>query len=78
MTALLMIALWFEQPAQPDPVCFASDVAKLCCPSACAVKKSPKWTQADGALRGCMKSIGCSDGESKSATVGTKCNCSSR
>ncbi len=74
MTPLLMAALLLGLNA-PDPVCFASEVAKLCCPSACAVKNSPKWERANDVLRGCMKGIGCSDGESKGATVGMKCNC---
>lgn len=65
-----------EQGQPPaEAVCFASDVKQLCCPSACAVKSSLKWAKADEVLRACMRSIGCSDGESKSATVFSRCNC---
>lgn len=73
MNFALLIALWFQQPA--EPMCFASDVQKLCCPSACAMKASPKWTEADGVLRACMKGIGCSEGESRGATVFMRCDC---
>ena len=59
----------------PAPLCFASDVKALCCPSACAVKNSPKWETADRVLRSCMAGIGCGDSESKSATVFERCNC---
>ena len=65
------MALWFEQPAAP--MCFTSDVQRLCCPSACAVKDSPKWTQANDVLRGCARGIGCKDVEAW--TVGMKCEC---
>jgi hypothetical protein len=61
---------------QAEPVCFNSDVKALCCPSACAVKRSLKWSKADETLRACMKGIGCSDSESKSATVFMRCSCS--
>ena len=62
-------------PPPAEPVCFASDVKALCCPSACAVKASPKWMQADQVLRSCMRGLGCSDSESKGATVFNRCNC---
>jgi len=75
MTPLVMAALLLGLNLEGVPMCFMSDVKQLCCPSACATKNSPKWTQADQVLLGCMKGIGCSDGESKNATVGMKCNC---
>jgi len=55
--------------------CFQSDVHVYCCPSACAVRNSPKWSDADKVLRSCMRSVGCSDSESKGATVGMRCSC---
>lgn len=69
----VLLVLLTEGPALS--ACFASDVAKLCCPSACAVKNSPKWERANDVLRGCMKGIGCSDSESKGETVGMRCDC---
>jgi hypothetical protein len=78
MTPFMMAALLLGLDLDVVPLCFSSDIQKFCCPSACAVKNSPKWTQADGVLRGCMKGIHCSDGESNGATVGMKCNCTSK
>jgi hypothetical protein len=78
MTPLVMAALLLGLNLEAVPMCFSSDVKQLCCPSACATKNSPKWTQADQVLRGCMKGIGCSDGESKNATVGMRCTCPSK
>jgi len=63
------------EPPTAEPVCFVSDVQKYCCPSACVVKDSPKWHQANDVLRACMRGIGFSDAESKGATVFTKCSC---
>lgn len=74
MTPILLAALLLGLDT-PESVCFASDVAKLCCPSACAVKNSPKWEQTNEVLRECMKGIGSSDGESKDATVSMRCKC---
>jgi len=62
-------------PPPADPVCLQSEVRQTCCPSACAAKKSPHWYKADSVLRGCMKGLGCSDADSKGATVFMKCNC---
>ena len=73
-TFALLMALGFDVPA-PAELCFMSDVQKLCCPSACAVKDSPKWTDANEVLRACMRGIGCSEGDSKGASVFMKCNC---
>ena len=78
MTPFMMAALLLGLNLDAVPLCFSSDIKQYCCPSACATKNSPKWTQADQVLRGCMKGIGCSDGESKGATVGMKCNCASK
>ena len=69
MTPLVMAALLLGLNLDAVPVCFSSDVKALCCPSACAVKNSPKWEQANEVLRGCMRGLGCSDGESRGATV---------
>lgn len=66
-TALLMLLL------EAEPVCWASDVAALCCPAACATKASSKWPQADEVLRSCMRGLGCSRVEG--ATVGMRCGC---
>lgn len=75
MTAKLAPAVLEYGPPPAAPVCFVSDVKSLCCPSACAVKRSPKWETADRVLRSCMAGIGCSDSESKGATVGMRCDC---
>lgn len=53
--------------------CFASDVRAYCCPSACAVKKSSHWYQANDVLRGCARGLGCKRVDSW--TVGMRCNC---
>lgn len=69
---ILAVALWFG--VEVEPMCFASDVRALCCPSACAAKNTPgKWTQADEMLRSCARSIGCKSVESW--TVGMRCEC---
>lgn len=73
MNFALLLALWFEQP--PAEMCFSSDVKALCCPSACSAKNSPHWDRANAVLRSCMKGLGCSDAESKGATVGMRCDC---
>ena len=78
MTPFMLAVLLLGLNLDAVPLCFSSDIKQLCCPSACATKNSPKWTQADQLLRGCMKGIGCSDGESKGATVGMKCTCASK
>ena len=68
---LLTIALLFVTP-EASPMCFASDVRVICCPGACAVKRSVHWTKANEVLRGCMRGIGCED---NTATVGMRCDC---
>lgn len=75
MTPFALAALLVGLHLDAVPQCFASDVKQLCCPSACATKNSPKWTQANDVLRSCMKGIGCSDSDSKNATVGLRCEC---
>jgi hypothetical protein len=76
MIATLFIATLFGlEPSEPVAGCFSSDVKTLCCPSACAVKDSPKWSTANDVLRACMRGIGCSDSDSKNATVFMKCDC---
>lgn len=70
----LLVALWFTPTA--EPMCFASDVKALCCPSACAAKRDVHlWPKANDVLRGCMRGLGCSDSESKNASVQMRCNC---
>lgn len=64
----LLLASWLTLST-----CFASDVKAYCCPSACAVKKSSHWYQANEVLRGCMRGLGCSSVEG--ATVYMKCGC---
>lgn len=61
--------------ADAEPLCFASDVKALCCPSACTTKNSPKWERANDILRACMRGLGCSDAESRGATVFMRCEC---
>ena len=73
MTAFIMAALLLGMN-EDLPMCFSSDVQKLCCPSACATKDSSKWDKANEVLRGCARGIGCKDVDSW--TVGMKCNCS--
>jgi len=75
MTAFVMAAMLLGFNPDAVPMCFASDVKKLCCPSACATKDSPKWPKANEVLQACMRGIGCSDGDSKSATVFMRCEC---
>lgn len=71
MIATLLIASLFGFEA--EPVCFSSEVQALCCPSACAVRNSPKWTEADDVLRACAKGIGCKSVDSWSVSM--RCNC---
>lgn len=54
--------------------CFRSDVRALCCPSACAVSRSPRWYDADHTLTACARATGCYDGQ---GTLDTRmiCNC---
>jgi len=73
MNFAIIIAMLFTQ--SPEQVCFASDVSKLCCPSACGAKKSPHWYQADGVLRVSMRGLGCRASESKTANLSMSCNC---
>lgn len=67
-----LVILFVESLAHAS--CFDSDVKSYCCPSACAVKKSSHWYQADAVLQQCMQSIGCGE-KSSSASVFMKCNC---
>ena len=48
---------------EAEAACFRSDVKQLCCPSACAVKDSPKWYRANDTLAQCAKSLGCDSGK---------------
>ncbi len=73
MTALAMALVLLGQNPDAVPLCFQSDVKQLCCPSACAVKNSPKWTEANDVLRACAKGIGCKSVDSW--TVGMRCDC---
>jgi hypothetical protein len=63
---------------ESEPMCFSSDVQSLCCPAACATRSGPKWSQADDVLRSCAKGIGCSNSETKGASVFMRCNCGAR
>lgn len=75
MLATLLFSMNLDDDAPGAPMCFASDVKQLCCPSACAAKNTPgKWTQANEILRGCMRGLGCKSGVD-SATVGMLCDC---
>ncbi len=77
-TAQLAPSVLEYGPPPPERVCFSSDVQRYCCGSACAVKNSPKWERANDVLRACMRGIGCSDSESKGATVGLRCDCKAK
>jgi hypothetical protein len=57
MTAFVMAAMLLGFNSDAVPMCFASDVRKLCCPSACATKNSPKWPKANEVLRACMRGV---------------------
>lgn len=70
-----IFALWFAvETHQVEPVCFASDVQRVCCPGACAARDGKEWPRANEILRGCMRGIGCKSGVD-SATVFMKCKC---
>ncbi len=60
--------------AQAEPVCFNADVKALCCPGACAVKSSPKWSRANEVLRSCARGLGCKNVDAW--TVFMRCDCS--
>lgn len=45
--------------------CFQSDVRAMCCPSACAVLRSPRWYDADRTLTACARSLGCYNNDRK-------------
>ncbi|HEY5957410.1 MAG TPA: hypothetical protein VIV60_12680 [Polyangiaceae bacterium] len=75
MIATLLIVALFGLEA--EPMCFASDVQRVCCPSACAAKNGKEWTHANEILRGCMLGLGCKSGV-ESATVFMRCSCPSK
>jgi len=75
MTPIVMAAMLLGIHLEATPLCFSSDVKQLCCPGACSAKNGPKWSQANDILRGCMRGLGCSDSESKGATVFMRCDC---
>ena len=53
--------------------CFQSDLRAVCCPAACAAKKSTHWyQQADEILNGCAAAMGC---ERKRYLVAMYCDC---
>ncbi len=55
--------------------CTSFDVKDACCAAGCAAKKGSNWSKADDILRGCMRGLGCSESDAKSATVFMKCDC---
>lgn len=55
--------------------CASWDVREVCCPAGCAAKKGTNWPKADAILRACMAGLGCSESDTKSATVFMKCDC---
>ena len=57
VTPFMMAALLLGLDLDAVPMCFSSDVEQLCCPSACATKNSPKWTQANDVLHACGGSV---------------------
>jgi hypothetical protein len=75
MTPVVMAAMLLGFHLEAMPMCFSSDVKQLCCRGACSAKNGTKWSQANDILRGCMRGLGCSDSESKGATVFMRCDC---
>ncbi len=55
--------------------CASWDIKDSCCPAGCAAKKGTNWAKADDILRGCMRGLGCNEGDVKGATVFMKCDC---
>lgn len=55
--------------------CAPWDIRDNCCPAGCAAKKTNQWPKADNILRGCMRGLGCTEDQTKSATVFIKCDC---
>ena len=74
LASLLVALTGHAEP--PATMCFASDVRALCCPMACAMLQSSRWYEADAALRGCMRGLGCKPPASE--TVGMVCECTTR
>jgi hypothetical protein len=58
--------------------CSSFDVRDTCCPAGCAARNGPNWPRADDIFRGCMRGMGCSEGDAKNATVFMKCECPPR
>ncbi len=47
---LASVPAWFE-PERPSPLaCYRSDVQQMCCPAACATKRSAYYDKADAVL----------------------------
>lgn len=55
--------------------CASWDVREVCCPAGCAAKKGTQWPRADAILRACMAGLGCTESQTKGATVFMKCDC---
>lgn len=72
--AFLALQTVDDKPARASS-CTMWDVKDICCPSACAAKKSSRWADADRVLQSCMKGLGCSDSDVNGATVFMKCDC---
>ena len=51
--------------------CYQSDVVRYCCPTACAMKKSSHWYQAQQVFDGCRRGLGC-DGK---RSINMVCGC---
>lgn len=62
-------------PREALASCASWDIKANCCPAGCAAKKGTQWPKADDILRGCMRGLGCGEGDVKSATVFMKCDC---
>lgn len=65
-------------PSEALAACASWDVRAACCPAGCAAKNGTMWPKADEILRGCMRGLGCNEGEVKGATVFMKCDCPKR
>ena len=73
LMCLILILLGAVAPAYAD--CPPWDVRAYCCPAACAVKKSPRWPEADRVLRSCAQVLGCSVEDARDMSVAMTCEC---
>ena len=66
------LAAYLLEPAAPAAP-LRSDVVAVCCPAACAAKKTPRyWTKANEVLRSCERGLGA---PRSNHTVEEMCQC---